>query len=221
VATHAGTVAPGYAELEAGFERDRESDGTRGVLLPTVLKIGLAPRAQLSLFLDAEGGTGTPFGAGDVGAGVKWRVLDGHPVLGDVALLPQVTLPTGGPRGTGTAAARLLVINSRSVGPVALDLNVGATWRGRRRHARTAYRDAVDRRGRAAGAPPARLGARVLRLPRDRGPCRERSRDRAADWADARRPAHAHAGRGRHRALRGPRARAVYVGLVTSAGRLR
>src|SRR5437764_1362781 len=30
VATHAGTVAPGWSEIEAGIERDRYADGSHG-----------------------------------------------------------------------------------------------------------------------------------------------------------------------------------------------
>src|SRR5712671_8059492 len=49
VATHAGTVARGWVELEEGAEWDKASDGTRAFVAPTNLKIGLASHAQLNL----------------------------------------------------------------------------------------------------------------------------------------------------------------------------
>jgi hypothetical protein len=48
VATHAGTVAPGRVELEAGVERDHLR-GANVFLTPTVLKVGIVPRVQLEL----------------------------------------------------------------------------------------------------------------------------------------------------------------------------
>lgn len=129
VATHAGTVAPGYAELETGVERDRAADGSHAVLIPTELKVGLAPRAQLSVFLPASSTTGVPFGIGDIAAGVKWRIVDGDGPLQRVAVLPTIKLATGGDRGTHTTDAGFLLIDSRTIGSASLDLNVGVTRR--------------------------------------------------------------------------------------------
>jgi hypothetical protein len=129
VATHAGTVAPGYAELETGVERDRPGDGTTLVSVPTTLKLGLAPRAQLTAQLPVLGGSGVSAGLGDVSLGVKWRVAEDHPWLQDVAVLPSLKLATGGARGTGTTDVGLLLIDSRTLGPASLDLNVGLTRR--------------------------------------------------------------------------------------------
>ena len=129
VATHAGTVAPGWVELETGFEHDRNTDGTQAGAIPTVLKIGLTKRTQLSFQLPALGTTDTPFGLGDVAVGVKWRVLEDDPLLQDIAVLPQLKLSSGGPRGTTTTDASLLLINSRTIGPIGVDLNVGVTRR--------------------------------------------------------------------------------------------
>ncbi|GJG85780.1 hypothetical protein tb265_09610 [Gemmatimonadetes bacterium T265] len=129
VATHAGTVAPGYAEVESGVERDAPGDGTHAVSVPTLLKLGLGPRTQLALQLPAAAATGTAFGVGDVAVGLKWRVSEDRPRLQDVALLPSIKFATGGARGTGTTDASLLLINSRTLGPASLDLNLGATWR--------------------------------------------------------------------------------------------
>lgn len=129
VATHAGTVAPGYVEIETGGERDREADGSHAFLIPTEVKIGLAPRAQLSVFLPASVATGVPLGIGDVAAGVKWRIMEGDGFWQRVALLPTVKLPTGGDRGTHTTDVGLLLIDSRTIGPASLDLNLGLTRR--------------------------------------------------------------------------------------------
>lgn len=129
VATHAWTVAPAYVEVETGVEIDRDPDGSHALLVPTEVKVGLAPRVQLSLFLPAGSATGTPLGAGDVAAGVKWRIVDGDGPLARVALLPTLKLPTGGDRGTRTTDAGLLLIDSRTIGVVSLDLNLGVTRR--------------------------------------------------------------------------------------------
>jgi hypothetical protein len=129
VATHAGTVAPGYLEIETGAERDRNPDRSHAFAIPTVLKIGIAPRAQLSLFLPLVSATGVPLGIGDVAAGVKWRLVDGDGPLQRFAILPSVKLSSGGDRGTRTTDASILLIDSRTIGPVSLDLNVGLTRR--------------------------------------------------------------------------------------------
>jgi hypothetical protein len=130
VATHAGTVAAGYLEIETGVERDRNADDTHGLSVPTEIKFGIAPRAQLSIFVPTSSATGTAFGLGDVGAGIKWRLLDGDGPLQRFAILPTVKWATGGDRGTHTTDVGLLLIDSRSIGPLSLDINVGLTRRG-------------------------------------------------------------------------------------------
>jgi len=129
VATHAGTVAPGYLEIETGIELDRQPDGTHATSVPTELKLGLAPRVQLSVFTPAAAAPGLSLGFGDLAAGVKWRIVDGDGPLQRFAVLPVIKLSTGGERGTGTTDASVIFIDSRSIGPVSLDLNVGLTTR--------------------------------------------------------------------------------------------
>ena len=129
VATHAGTVAPAFVEVETGIEADRLDEDRRAVIVPTVVKLGLAPRLQLNAQLPLLGGTGLTLGAGDMSVGVKWRLTDDHPVLARVAVLPSVKLSTGGQRGSGTTDVGLLLIDSRSIGPVGVDLNVGVVRR--------------------------------------------------------------------------------------------
>ena len=129
VATHAGTVASGYLELETGIERDRAADGSYAAQLPTIFKVGMTKHTQLSLSIPMSAATGVAFGAGDLAIGVKWRIKEDDPLLQDLALLPQVKISSGGARGTGTTDVSLLLINSRTIGAVGLDINVGGTWR--------------------------------------------------------------------------------------------
>jgi hypothetical protein len=131
VATHAGTVAPGWFEIEAGVERDHIAVDDDNVLTPTVLKFGVASHVQLSLFGSAVH-TIAGSGLGDVAVGAKWRLLDDAPIVGDFAVLPAVKFPTGSAArgtGTGTTDASLLLISSHDLGPVAMDINAGITRR--------------------------------------------------------------------------------------------
>ncbi|MDB4913487.1 MAG: hypothetical protein JWM95_1131 [Gemmatimonadetes bacterium] len=127
VATHAHTVAPGYVEIESGIEGDRASAGKRSYFAPTVTKIGLTSHVQLNLSTPfVFSGPGQSSGVGDMSIGVKWRLVDDNPVLGDFALLPAVLFPTGSSsKGTGTDAygASLTAIASYEVNGIAIDLN--------------------------------------------------------------------------------------------------
>ena len=134
VATHAGTVAPGWLEIEAGAERDRR--GATTLLTPTTFKFGLAPRLQLELagsFITTSApGVPRQSGAGDVTVNLKWRLVDDAPVVGDFAILPALKLPAGSAdrgTGTGTTDVSLLLISSHDIGGIALDLNAGVTRR--------------------------------------------------------------------------------------------
>ena len=134
VATHAGTVAPGWVELEEGGEWDKASSGERSFFAPTNLKIGLATRAQLNLLVNIIHDRAIPgrsFAASDITIGVKYRIAENDRILGDFAVLPAVKLPTASPdaAGTGTTDFSLLLISSHHLGPVAMDLNVGQTRR--------------------------------------------------------------------------------------------
>ncbi len=129
VATHAGTVAAGYAEIETGLQHDRAQDGTSVTQVPSLLKLGLTKRTQVAIALPTLATSGVPFGVGDISVGLKWRVTEDRPTIQDVAILPSVKISSGGARGTGTTDYSVLLINSRVIGAVALDLNLGATWR--------------------------------------------------------------------------------------------
>ncbi|MDQ6886723.1 MAG: transporter [Gemmatimonadota bacterium] len=135
VATHAHTVAPGWVELETGVERDRFEDRSRVLLVPNNVKVGLGSHTQLNVLLNWQRNTDdavSASGAGDLSLGIKWRILDDAPVLGDFAVLPYLKLPTGSPArgtGTGTIDGTLVLISSCHLGAVALDLNGAVTRR--------------------------------------------------------------------------------------------
>ena len=134
VATHAGTVAPGWVEIEAGVEHD-DLDGAHTLLTPTVVKFGIATRVQLEVAGTFQHHSGTIpdySGIGDVSAALKWRALEHAPVLGNFALQPSLKLPSGSAShgtGTGTTDVGLLLISSHDWGDYALDINVGYTRR--------------------------------------------------------------------------------------------
>jgi hypothetical protein len=120
VATHAGTVAPRYLEIETGVERDGNPAALVS-LAPTVFKFGVAGRVQLDLFTPIVQRDGrTRFG--DVATAAKIRLLDDAPLLGDFAIQPSYTF-------NETRDASLLLISSRSMAGVAIDLNAGITRR--------------------------------------------------------------------------------------------
>ncbi len=133
VATHAGTVAPGWFEIESGVERDRLGPGDASLATPTLLKLGVASNVQLDLMLTTVRPSSTQSsGVGDMALGVKWRVLDSAPLVGDFAVQPSLKLPSGSAArstGTGTTDVSVLAISSHAFGPVALDVNVGYTRR--------------------------------------------------------------------------------------------
>lgn len=175
VATHAGTVAPGWVEIEAGVERDH-LDGAHALLTPTVLKFGIVPRVQIELlgsFVHFSGTLPDYSGIGDVGAALKWRVLEHAPVVGDFALQPSLKLPTGSSvhgTGTGTTDVGLLLISSHDWGDYALDINAGYTRRSG--DGTRAPKDATLWTVSSGGPVYGKLGwvAELYGLPRTTGP---------------------------------------------------
>jgi hypothetical protein len=130
VATHAWTVAPRYVELETGVEWDRNADATYTFSTPTIVKIGVGPRAQLGLQANVNAASNTSLGVGDAGVVLKYRLADDLPALGAFAVLPGIKFPAGsGAHGTGTTDASLVLISSHRIGEVALDINAGYTRR--------------------------------------------------------------------------------------------
>jgi hypothetical protein len=98
--------------------------------MPTLVKIGLAPRVQLGLQTNLNMSTGMTLGVGDAAILLKYRVADDLPMLGAFAVLPGIKFPTGRlAHGTGTTDGSLLFISSHKIGEVALDINAGYTRR--------------------------------------------------------------------------------------------
>jgi hypothetical protein len=134
VTTPATTVAPGWVELETGLEDDLRA-GTRSLLTPSLLKIGIVPRVQfdvLGSFQHLSGTLPDYSGIGDMSVALKWRALEHVPVLGDFALQPLLKFPTGSVKngtGTGTTDVSLLLISSHDWGKYALDVNAEYTRR--------------------------------------------------------------------------------------------
>jgi hypothetical protein len=129
VATHAGTVAPGWIELETGAEFDH-ARGAWSVVAPAVIKIGIAPRVQFSIFGGFTRPAGDNLGVGELAAGVKFRLAEDLPLLGDFAVLPAIKFPLADQRhGTGTTDLSLLAISSHQFGSVSMDVNAGYTRR--------------------------------------------------------------------------------------------
>ena len=136
MATHAYAVAPGYVELEAGFQRQQDGALANRIAIPLLFKIGLGERVQLDLApglsRDAQGGRAKS-GITDFLVAVKWRLTDDAPLIGAFAVQGTVSLPTGSPesgRGSGKAALNLLAISSHKLGPISLDINAGYTRLG-------------------------------------------------------------------------------------------
>lgn len=132
MATHAGTVAPGYLEIEAGGENDRFAPASATTFAPVVLKFGAASHLQVSVFTSFVH-TDAGSAPGDLALGAKWRLLDDAPLLGDFAILPSIKWPAGSVEkgtGTGTTDGSLLLISSHAFGSISMDLNAGLTRRG-------------------------------------------------------------------------------------------
>lgn len=133
VATHAYTVAPAYVEVEAGAQVAAPSD-QRIVLVPVLVKIGLAPSVQLDIapgYARARDHDVVTSGMTDWSFGAKWHALNDVSVLGDFAVQAVLSVPTAPTRtvGTGTTGVSLLGISSHQWNGYELDVNAGITAR--------------------------------------------------------------------------------------------
>jgi hypothetical protein len=135
VATHAYTVAPGIVELEIGAQWQRPTPASGLVSGPTLFKIGLRKRLQLDIapgWAWVEQNGLRQVWLSDLVVGVKWQLAAHLPILADFSVQPTLKIPTGSltrGTGTGTTDVNIVVISSRKVGPVSLDLNAGCTLR--------------------------------------------------------------------------------------------
>jgi hypothetical protein len=135
VATHAYAVSAGIVELETGVQWQRPTPGSGLLGGPTLFKIGLGRRLQLDIapgwaWVGQDGQRQA--GLSDLVVGVKWQLAEHLPVLADFSVQPTLKIPTGSlsrGTGTGTTDVNILVISSRKLGPVSLDLNAGYTRR--------------------------------------------------------------------------------------------
>ena len=124
VSTHAGTVAAGWLEIEAGTEGDRYADGTRGAVAPVLFKLGLAPRLQLSVQVPiVQPPRESAIDVGELSIGVKWRLVEAAPIVGDFAMLPSIKVPSAflspatrlaSSQSTSTPATRTAAASARS-----------------------------------------------------------------------------------------------------------
>jgi hypothetical protein len=133
VGTHTGTVAPGWIEIETGFERQSTGALANSVAVPFVAKIGLTPHLHLNAApgwkRDADDGS-IENGITDLRLAMKWRFAEDLPIVGDLALQTAVSLPSGSAdagRGSGSPGINLLAISSQEFGRFAVDVNVGYT----------------------------------------------------------------------------------------------
>jgi hypothetical protein len=132
VATHAYTVAPGYAELEQGARVFGMNGLGEGTAWDVNLKLGVRRGVQLGLFGPAYVRTGTGSGVGDVGLSLKVSRAVSPKVA--IAVVPVMTVPTGD-AGRGLGAGRALgslvgVVSANLPGGFHLDANAGPVGLG-------------------------------------------------------------------------------------------
>jgi hypothetical protein len=127
VATHAYTVAPGYAELEQGaraYGLDGLGEGTSWDLN---LKIGVLPGVQIAFFGAGYVRTAAGAGVGDVGLSLK--VSRAMSPQAAIAIVPAMTVPSGDARrglGAGRALGSLVAVLSTDLPQgVHFDANAG------------------------------------------------------------------------------------------------
>jgi hypothetical protein len=133
VSTHAGTVSSGWFEIETGLELDDGHDPDHNAAGVFAAKLGLAENVQLSMLATVVKPSDNTGGFGDLTFGVKTRLLNDNPILGDFAVQPNLKIPTGKVgrgSGTGTTDGTLLFISSRDVYGLDLDINLAYTFRG-------------------------------------------------------------------------------------------
>lgn len=131
--TPPNVVGAGFWQVEAGVGWDRDApddgDGTTIFTAPnTTLRLGVTRRIELraattGLVSVSEGGR-RQTSAADTALGVKYQLAFQQSFGLDVALVPMISLPTGGTASTGTADPSAILSAQRSLGRAALLLNL-------------------------------------------------------------------------------------------------
>ena len=150
VGTHTATVAPGWIEIETGFQRQSTGALSNSLAVPFVAKIGLSQRLQLNVApgwqRDADGGE-IENGITDLLLALKWRFGEDVPFVGDLALQTAVSLPSGSEeagRGTGSAGLNVVVISSQQLGRFAVDVNLAYRRQGGDGYSCSGEQDALE-----------------------------------------------------------------------------
>ena len=137
VATHAYVIKPGFVEIETGAVYQRPAGGAV-VGIPFYAKFGVTRWLQLGIGPGAafdHGGPGGDLQGGltDLNLAAKLVVGTGLPLLGDFAVQPSVSLPTGSEEkgfGSGEVEGGLLLVSSHQVLGGEIDANAGISFNG-------------------------------------------------------------------------------------------
>lgn len=123
---------PASWEVNIPMILERSSDGD--TIQTPLLDINYGYSADLQLKVEFAllraclEGTQCATGLGDTSVGAKWRFLDESALAPEMALYPQVVIPTGNPRrelGNGKPAYKLPVVAQKSWGAWTIFSNVG------------------------------------------------------------------------------------------------
>jgi hypothetical protein len=124
---------PASWEVNIPMILERSSDGD--TIQTPLLDINYGYSADLQLKVEFAlllraclEGTQYATGLGDTSVGAKWRFLDESAIAPEMALYPQVVIPTGNPSrelGDGKPAYKLPVVAQKSLGPWTIFSNVG------------------------------------------------------------------------------------------------
>ncbi|MGZ5249267.1 MAG: transporter [Caldimonas sp.] len=135
VSTPAALSAPGWLEIEAGYQHDHAGDGARRDSVPTTFKLAFSPdwgiRIGNEAWVRQQDAAGRTSGVGDTGVVLKRRfAIDEAQVFG---LEAGVNIPTGR-RGIGSGSGKpdyaVNAIYSADLGDWHTDLNLVTTRLG-------------------------------------------------------------------------------------------
>lgn len=137
-ATPARTTQEGVLELEAGLQRSLFRDGSRSDFEPFLLKLGQHPRFEWRLgwngYLTQTAPDGSHAqGFSDPSLGFQWHPLDQDALGFDGALgcfHKFATADASRGLGTGRADDTLVLLASKDLGPIHVDVNLLRGWIG-------------------------------------------------------------------------------------------